>query len=329
MNGSEKPGISLWWTLLKLSGCGIVIAAIGFVITTFDLSGDISESKADVSWLSPFKTSNTEGFDSALDNLGHGDAERYDLNGNTVFFSTNTTRKQPGQVMAEYQEEFRRQGLNDRVYADLDTDEEYERTQTALTGGLIPLAVTDDYVALGGVLTNNEASDSADLMANYDDADDVHELFRAHRYVEISREADSRHTSVIASWSDEDFDHRRMIPGDETSAQGYDSVVPPCPGCTRLSRFADDDPNRAERVEMSFIGPASIERTRTFYARALAEAGWQRESLNQEFYDLEQWFRFDIPDGETDQFRRGDDELTLTYRTDRPTGETITMASRY
>ena len=328
MNGSENAGTSLWWTGAKLLGCGFLIATIGFVITTFDLSGDISESQADISWLSPFERSNTDRFGEALENMGHRDAERYELNGNTVYFSTTTSRKQPAQLMAEYQEEFRRQGLNDRIYVDLDADEQDDRTETALTGGLIPLAMTDDFVALGGVITANKASDSSELVENYSDSDDKHDLFRAHRYVEISRQADSRHTSVVASWSDEDFDHRKMIAGDD-SAQGYDTVVPPCPGCTRLSRFAEDDPNLGGRVDMSFIGPASIERTRAFYAQALAQAGWQRESLNQEFHDLQQWFHIDLPDGETDLFRRGDDELKLTYRTDQPTGETITMASQY
>ena len=323
MKRFQSKRSKIWWTLLKLGGCGALIAAIA---TTIAILGTSSESHADIAWLSPFERSNQESFQSALENLGHEQPRRYNLNGNTVFFSTNTSRKSPRQLMVEYQEEFQRQGINDRVYVDVGPQARQERTETALTGGLIPLVVTDRYVALAGVVTANDADDPSTLLENYGDADKMSELFRAHRFIELTRAPDSRHTSIVASWSDEEFDYARMVPGSDAEGQIYDTVVPVCPGCTRLSRFADE--NRGGRqVEMSFIGPRTIDETRHYYAHTLTNQGWQREDLSQPFAEIEKVFETDLPHGKSDLYRLGDKHLKLSFLTDDRTGHTITIAT--
>lgn len=311
----------------KIIGCAMTIAAMAMVFTIFGSSGTVTESHADVSWLSHFEQSKSEKFTKALDNMGHSDAERYDLNGNTVFFSNRATNKSPRQVMAEYQEEFQRQGLNDRVYLDVSSDERQARNKTALTGGLIPLAITDHHIALGGVITSNDADDDSELIDNYHDAEKDSDLFRAHRYIEISRSPESRHTSIIATWSDEEFDYERMVPGSRAEGQGFDTTIMPCPNCTRLTRFADDNRRNTQHVDLSFIGPRSVDETRQFYARTLTGEGWEREDIDAPLRELEQWIDLSRAAGQTDVYRRGGEELKLTFIVDRISGETLTMAS--
>lgn len=328
MKRSRSKWAALGWAGVKLAVCGALIAAVAVAIAMFGADADITESHADVVWLTDTDRSNTERFVDGLDNLGHSPAERYDLNGNTVYFSTAVSRKRPRQLMAEYQEEFQRQGLNDRIYVDLSSANEIERTETALTGGVVPLAISSNHVALAGTVTKNGAEDRSELLANRADAEDATKLFRAHRYIEISRSDDSRHTSVVATWSDEDFDYQRMVPGSSAEGQSFDATVPACPNCTRLTRFSDANPGRAPRTELSFIGPRSIDETRAYYSRTLADRGWQREDLTSPIDEIRQSFQLELPDGRTDMYRRGDESLQLSFLVDDRTGHTITSASR-
>ena len=323
-NGDTSPHLR---TAVKLTACGLVIATIGFAIAVLGTSGTVSESHADITWYSPFERTNTESFVRALDNLGHDDVERYDLNGNAVFFSTNTSRKSPRQVMAEYQEEFRRQGLNDRIYTDLRADEDHERLQTQLTGGIAPFALTDHRIAMRGVVTANRATNAEELAELAGGVDHLHEAFRAHRYIEISQNPHSRHTSIVATWSDEAFDYEKMIPGSRTEGQGYDPRVPVCPRCTRLSRFADENPDTPSRTEMSFIGPQSVELTRQFYADTLGRKGWDRQPANDALEPLESKLGMPLSVGHTDRYHREDQEMTFTFLPDEASGETLTMVS--
>ena len=328
MNGSEDDTGSLLWTGVKLLGCGALIAAIGFAIAVLGTSGTVAESHADVAWLSPFERSNTERFDTALEHLGHDEAQRFNLNGNTVYFSSNTSRKSPRQVMAEYQEEFRNQGLNDRIYVDLADEDAIHRAKTALTGGLVPFAISGEKIALRGVVTANNARSNEELAEAHRHADSLDELFRAHRFIEITRPSNSQNTSIIATWSDETFDFERMIPGSHATGQAFDATVPSCPGCTRLTRFADDNPNSSHRATLSFIGPRSLEETRTFYLRALAQDGWSRRDIDKPLHKLQDKFGIAIDtQGTTDVFHRRGEQLTLSFTPDEQTGQTLTLAS--
>ncbi len=314
-------------TALKLGICGAVIFAIGFSIAVVGTSGTVSVSHADVAWFSPFERTNSERFETSLDKLGHDEPRRFNLNGNTVFFSTATSRKMPRQLMAEYQEEFRRQGLNDQIYVDLSAEQADARTFTSLTGGLVPLEIRDDQIVLGGVLTANKASTPQELMKNMMEADNPDDLFRAHRYIEITRSPDRRHTSIVSSWSDEAFDYSRMRPGSRAEGQIYDHVVPPCPGCTRLTRFADDNPAEADRVDLAFLGPRSIDETRDFYYRTLVGDGWVFDEVAARMEKLEEFIDLEVPLGEAMTFQRGNQQLTLIVMPDPRSGQTMTLAT--
>jgi hypothetical protein len=87
----------------------------------------------------------------------------YDQNGNTVFFSTRTVRKDPQQLLLDYQEKFVEKGINSKVR--LTTMEEGlnlppERqgaltddwSQAVLTGEIVPVHKRKDYVSMTGTL---------------------------------------------------------------------------------------------------------------------------------------------------------------------------------
>lgn len=312
---------------LKLAICGASIFAIAFIIAVVGTKEPIQTSHADLTWLSPFERSKTERFETALTRLGHNEPARFNLNGNTVFFSHNTSRKQPRQVAAEYQEEFVRQKLNKQVFTRLDAQNEDDRNFTALTGGLVPLAITNERIVLGGVVARNNASTPEELLQNMASRDGVTDLFRAHRYIEISRPKNSRHTSIVATWSDEAFELERMNPASRAASGAFDPIVPSCPGCTRLTRFADENPGTAERVEIAFTGPQTLEETRYFYQQTMAREGWRPAGFNADLSRVEQLVDIERPEGNSLVFSRDGIELMLSFLPDPRTGQTLTLAT--
>lgn len=323
----QSPSRQVLRNALKLTLCGASVFAIAFAIAIVGTKEPIQTSHADLTWFSPFERSKTARFEAALNRLGHTEPARYDVNGNTVFFSHTTSRKRPQQLMAEYQEEFARQKLNKKVFTKLDADTEEERNFTALTGGLVPLAISEERIVLGGVVTKNDASTREKLFENLAARKGLNDLFRAHRYIEISRPKSSRHTSVVATWSDEAFDLDRMTPGSRAADLSFDPTVPACPGCTRLVRFADENPGAAERVEIAFTGPQTRQETRQYYQRVLSRDGWQPGGFDPDLRPVDKVVDFDRPEGESLVFTRDGIELMLSFLPDPRTGQTLTLAT--
>lgn len=330
MNGSTEKQSSwsrLVFNLLKITSCGAAIAAIAFGIAVFGSPSGVSESHADLVWFSSFERSNSDRFESALQRLGHDEPKSYTLNGNRVYFSATTSLKTPEELLYDYQEEFRRQGLNDRVYGAIRPHEESDRTLTGLTGGLVPMAISSERVLLGGMVTTNHARDAEALLQNAADAAEVSELFRGHRYVEIIRTPDRRHSSIVATWSDEDFDYGAMKPGNESARSDFDPEVPSCPGCTRLTRFAEDG-HGSGRVDMAFAGPQGPYETLDFYRHAMAQRGWALSEIGSHMDHLEDLFDMELEEGVALTLVRDGQELVLVSTPDPATGHTLTVASR-
>ncbi|RAL22875.1 hypothetical protein DL240_08255 [Lujinxingia litoralis] len=314
------------WNALKIGGGALTVLGIAAVAGVFTPTGEVASSHADVAWFSPFERTNTERFSTALEKLGHPAPRRYDLNGNTVFFSTTTSLKTPEELLRDYQEEFVRQGVNDDVFTSSSPQHHEARLLNALKGGLSPIAISKNHIALAGVLTRNRADAPEALRDEFLKSENPHELFRAHRYIEISRDPSRRHTEITASWSDEAFDYRRMVPGNRID-QSFDAEVPSCPGCTRLSRFADDNPG-AHQVDMTFISPASTSELIAFYDRALPSRGWQLADSGDAIARASELF--ELPSSaQTRRYRRADDlELTLVFEHDLRSGQNLIHASR-
>ncbi len=127
--------------------------------------------------------------------------------------------------------------------------------------------------------------------------------------MEAFREPDARWTTVVATWSDESFDYRKMVAGSRVGGQRVDPMVPACPGCTRLQRFEDLDPSSGH-VDYAYIGPVSLQKTLTFYDRVLPERGWE---LAPSAAVLARAQRLDlpIPDAHVRQYRHDHQTLTI------------------
>ncbi|MFU8806831.1 MAG: hypothetical protein ACNA8W_23695, partial [Bradymonadaceae bacterium] len=284
------------WALSKLGLCGASIAAIAWgVISFYPSSTMVKESEADIVSLVTFARSSTQKFASTLDALGHDAPRSYDYNGNKVFFSSKTTTQDPMEVLHEYQRVFTQRGINERPYleaiedgylGDVDTAEDFarlieERGLAMLSGQLVPSVITENHISMGGGLIEGEPTTCAEaskiLEKKADEGvTDFEDLFRGFRSIDATRSEDGQRTFVTASWSDGDLDMRKHQPDHHEPVldANPDPLVPSCPGCTRLTRFAGE---RAEEQYVSniFKSPQHHSSVLEFYLKAMESRGWR------------------------------------------------------
>lgn len=222
------------------------------------------------------------GFQRALKHMGHEAPRAFDINGNTVYFSVNHIDKKPIELLKRYQDEFVHQKLNQKTYITLNQADTSQARQDMLTGGIVPSQISERYVAMGGGLTENNARTPDELFALEEDYrhGKIDKKFRAYRFIEAFQSPGARYSTVVASWSDDNFDYRKMRTNSQVKDQNVDPRIPACPGCTRLQRFADLDPAR-EHGDHIFIGAASVDKTRDFYQRSLKARGWKLDPASQ------------------------------------------------
>ncbi len=294
-----------------LAAGGALLCAVTWGTVVWTPGEGVATSEADITDFFSGEESSTKRFQRALDHLGHEAPRAFDLNGNTVYFSVNHVDKRPVEVLADYQDEFVYQDLNEHSY----NSSEYlgsQQTRTdMLTGGVVPIEIGAHYVAMGGGVTENRADDDeglAQLAADFG-AGRVDKKFRGYRHIEAFREPESRWTTVVATWSDETFDYRKMIAGSRTAGQGADPRVPACPGCTRLQRFEDLDAERGH-VDHVFKGSSDPDSTLNFYDRVLVERGWSH-SESTVVLERARKLQLPLPDAGLRHFERGSQTLTL------------------
>jgi hypothetical protein len=294
-----------------LAASAALVCGLVWTVVVWTPGEGVSSSQADIFDLFSAPDTPTARFQRALDHLGHEPPRAFDLNGNTVYFSINQLDKSPMQVLAEYQDEFAYQSLNRTSYTSLSAALGEQGLEDMLTGGVVPLRITPNYVTMGGGLAENGADDPRSLAALGADFADgrVDKKFRAYRHIEAFREPGARFTTVVASWSDDSFDYRKMVPGSNVAEQSGDPLVPACPGCTRLKRFEDLDAD-ANHVDYVFAGPADVDKTLAFYDRALVERGWQHAPSSVVLARARR-MQAPLPDAHLRHYERGDKTLTL------------------
>lgn len=299
---------------LLFGASALLCAALWATVWT---PGDgVAPSNADIVDLFSHEETTTQKFQRALDHLGHEPPRAFDINGNTVYFSVNYLDKSPVEVLKRYQDEFVYQGINQKSYPTLASANSQQARKDMLTGGIVPSKVSPGYVAMGGGLAENGARADAELarLGRQLASGQLQKKFRAYRHIEAFREPDARFTTVVASWSDESFDYRKMLAGSRVAGQKGDPQVPACPGCTRLQRFEDLDP-QSEHVDYVYAGPMELAKTLAFYERVLSERGWQAAPSS---LVLERARRLDLglPAAHMRHYQRGSQTLTLTAYTD-------------
>jgi hypothetical protein len=217
----------------------------------------------------------TEKFVNALDDMGHTPPQAYELNGNKVFFSQNLVDAEPKEVLEDYQDAFVQQGLNDRAFNSFSSMEMMQRTRTGLTGGIVPVEIREDYVAMNGVLPASGADNTKELMNAYDPTKTISETFDGYRWVEVFKTPKRGQSRVIASWSNDQFDFAKMeIPKTDLTEMDLPREVPLCTGCAMMNQFSDID-SSGEHETFIFTSDQTMSQLRHFYEREMKARGWE------------------------------------------------------
>lgn len=310
----------------KLALAGLVICAVAWGVTVYQPDGSVRESDADILDLDFIKLSNSARFARGLKHLGHDAPQSFDINGNVVNFSTNFSRKRPEQLVREYQDEFVYQGLNKKVWLPRDPSQENkdddERIFAAMTGGVVPLLSTPNMITMGGVLPTNDAVDEEGMkkLAASTKPEDKR-IFKGHHYVEMFWDDQSRRSTVTASWSDENFDYRKMrdtvlsedyapTPGVSSAGRSVDTEVPACPGCSRINRVRDLDPSRSYSTNI-FSGERPQFGTLDFYRSAMTRRGWEETDSSRTLNIAKPYIDYRGDRADMIQFTRGKRFLTI------------------
>lgn len=145
---------------IALAACIVGGIGWGFVaLNPPDEKGEIAvgiqESHADIFSMSFAARTSTQKFQASLDKLGHEKPRVYDMNGNTVMFSTNQMRGNIDQVLQRYMRMFADEELNPHVFqrdTEPDSEDGKAMIDASVHGGVIPWIVRDDYLAMGGAV---------------------------------------------------------------------------------------------------------------------------------------------------------------------------------
>lgn len=298
--------------LLKVGVAGAVICLIAFSIAVFDKDGSVTESQADIFDFSFGQKPNQVRFTQALDSMGHPEPQVFDLNGNHVHFSVNYMSADPPEVMRRYQEAFVAEQLNDQIFDTVDAESVEKSLNARLTGGITPVEIGPDRIVMAGMLTRNRALDVEDLAGDLIGVPDM-DLFRGHRWIEIFREPGAQQSTVLASWSDEDFSYEKMLVDDQRShveGRSFDPDVPACPGCTRVNHFADLEDPRGYRSNI-FVTSMAQPQMAHFYHQAMTQRGWEETKLQKAHEQIGELTSFGRDGMKKLSFKDGDRRLQI------------------
>lgn len=287
--------------LLKIGLAGLTIAGIWTAMLVLSDDAQVEEADADIVNVVMGGETNTEKFVSSLDNLGMPEPRPYDWNGNKVFFSTTLTKESPEQVLVRFQREFVRAGINERPYdsaastvdSSIDPNlwksmnkdraevasekfaERWERDSAFFGGGIVPITVAEEYVAMAGTVSKGQAEDGFDFIKELheDKGKPLTEHVGALRFIEAT---DVGHGSRISAvWSDEDIEFSKFTATEKASDVSMSSRIPSCMGCKRLMRFAGESQEEESYVMNIYEGTLPVAHTVEFYEKAMFNRGWR------------------------------------------------------
>lgn len=157
------------------------------------------------------------------------------------------------------------------------------------------------------------------LQGAHDAVDEFTEKLTAHRSIEAFRDPESGYTLVTASWSDEGFDMKKMLPekyGFPEDARVNESV-PACSSCQRAYAFLGND-NEAAYSKSTFWSTESVQQVSSDYRRLMATQGWSQLDAGPEEEKLLLGMEIPYEHGEDWlRFVRGDEHLSMRIFTNR------------
>ncbi|QDG51800.1 hypothetical protein FIV42_13915 [Persicimonas caeni] len=156
-------------------------------------------------------------------------------------------------------------------------------------------------------------------------ATDFIERVEGYRSIEAFRDRQSGQTVVTASWSDEEFDMKAVLPDRYEHEGQTDGPVPACESCRQAFNFAGSG-GESPYSSNEFWSQESVDRVAVDYIQTLAAEGWELrdgEPIMQQLYG-----RMDAPAGVGKylRFARGNKHITLHVRPDREHGRTAVTA---
>jgi len=262
------------WMLVKLGATGAVIAGIAFAFGVFNTDLEVSSSDADIISFGRKEVTPTEKFIASMEDLGHSKPQAYNLNGNVVFFSTRLHGEEsPLDVMKDYQKKFVEKGLAPRAFS-LDDPDADEAMLSSMNGGIVPMYASEKHVFMGGMIPavpTKTVEELEGLHAEFQRRGPW-KMFKGFHNVDITKTETG--TIATSSWSDENFNYAKMVPGNREMGQNVDPDVPACPGCVRLSSFEDLDKNQTFRNNV-YSGGHSVDNLARHYDQTLTARGWQ------------------------------------------------------
>jgi hypothetical protein len=334
--------------LAKLSAAGLTIFAAAALMLVTSPSGEVTRAEADIAMLNFAPRTPDQEFSEALKKLGHEPPRVYDYNGNTVYFSTNISRKRPDELLRDYQEEFVRQGVNEHIFSEKEQfngdsiliddfspkgvdDPKTRLMESVLTGQMVPAEVSEDRMVMLGAMMEGRATDRAkfrtlmEQKAKSGKKDLFANIFKSFRFIQADWDEEQKVSFVTATWGDETFDIRKTLPVSEggiLEGTNPDPEIPSCPGCERLTRFAgtSDEAPFISHVFASTQHPNSV---LSFYQRALAQRGWTETEGSSLLQKALPNIEFKGKNNISRQFTRNKTEfLTLTVRQDSQDNKT-------
>ncbi len=326
----------------KVAAAGASIFAIGWgmLVLQPEPEAPVATAQADIFGFEFAAKSQQQKFLDSLMHEGMEEPRSYDHNGNKMFFSTSITNESPQQALERFQRSFVETGLNERVHmsvpgppgANFPTVEALEKDKRKwkdtqpffdgrlawmddFVGGVVPVLVSDNEVAMIGTSTKKSANGTFDwameviekVKANPDQKMDLSEGMSAMRYVNALRESDGR-TRITAVWSDEDYQARKFADiGDDLNVN---PEYPICSGCKRLLQIDGETESEYGNAAMD-AGRQSVDQVLTFYKRALPNRGWQLSETAHVLNAAEQQGIKPHHDAKLLQFSRGSEFMTV------------------
>ncbi len=284
----------LIWTLSKLAAAGATICAIGWLVLLGSPEGEIAQpAEAVIFDLFGKSQDTTATFGKIIADSGL-QPRAYKFNGNQMFFAAGETELSPTEVLAHYQKEFTRHGINQQNHTNSKplgsswmkgilpdhNDHQQILTETGpvanamLSGDIVPLEVKPNHVTMGGMilrdaeLTGEQRLDNVLEQGKYDYAKN----FQGFRWIDAIFDPEVNRTQITTVWSDNDFDVAKM---NNTAfvQEPADPEIPSCIGCTRDFRVESLSPNERYAANQ-FQTRTSLDITHKFYETAMKNRGW-------------------------------------------------------
>lgn len=310
------------WTVGKLGVTGAVIAGIAFAFGVINPNLTVSESDADILSFGRREVTPTEKFTSSMDDLGHSKPQTFNLNGNVVYFSTRLHEESPMEVMEQYQRKFVEKGLSPRPFDPIEDDVDLAML-TAMNGGIVPIFATEDKVFMGGMIPKIPTKTADELAGLNEKFKGIPpwEMFKGFHNVEITKSGSG--TVATSSWSDENFDYNKMLPGNRAMDQNVDPEIPSCPGCMRLSSFEDLDKEQTFRNNV-YEATQSVDSLARFYDQSLTARGWEMTESSRVMEKMREFADFKGKDGIQRQYQKNGQIVTILTH---PSGDGVTATA--